>query len=172
MEEENVVKNETNQEVKKQSTKSLILEIIRFLLVGGLATLVDWFISYLLSAILPTLNAGSWNVKDTLATIGGFCVGLFVNYFLSIIFVYKDKKDENEGKSFKDFLIFATIGVLVLLFQILFNFLVNDLWFTKGLQWEVIFIGNLTWGYIISKVCATAIGLVLNYTFRKLIIFK
>ncbi len=172
MEEENVVKNETNQEAKKQSTKSLILEIIRFLLVGGLATLVDWFISYLLSAVLPTLNAGSWNVKDTLATIGGFCVGLFVNYFLSIIFVYKDKKDENEGKSFKDFLIFATIGVLVLLFQILFNFLVNDLWFTKGLQWEVIFIGNLTWGYIISKVCATAIGLVLNYTFRKLIIFK
>ncbi len=172
MEEENVVNNNPEQTPKKQSTKSLIFEIIRFLLVGGLATLVDWFISYLLSAVLPNINAGSWNVKDTIATIGGFSVGLFVNYFLSIIFVYKDKKDENEGKSFKDFLIFATIGILVLLFQILFNFLVNDLWFTKGLQWEVIFIGNLTWGYIISKVCATAIGLVLNYTFRKLIIFK
>ncbi len=165
--------NEVIEEHKeKQSVKSLIFEFIRFLLVGGLATLVDWLVSFLLSAVLPTMNVGSWNVKDTISMIGGFTVGLFINYFLSIIFVYKDKKDENAGKSFKDFLTFAIIGILVLLFQLLFNYLVNDLWFTQGLHWEAICFNNLTWGFIISKVCATGIGLILNYIFRKIFIFK
>lgn len=152
--------------------KRMILEIIRFLLVGGLATLLDWGVSFLVKAILPSIMVNSWDVSGTISTACGFIVGLFVNYFLSIIFVYKDKKDENEGKSVKDFLVFALIGVLVLLFQFLLIYLVNDLLFVKAMKFETILIGELTWGYIIAKVLATAIGLVLNYIFRKLFIFK
>lgn len=152
--------------------KRIILEIIRFLLVGGLATLLDWAVSFLAKAIFPSIMVNSWDVSGSISTACGFIVGLFVNYFLSIIFVYKDKKDENEGKSVKDFLVFALIGVLVLLFQFLLIYLVNDLLFVKAMKFETILIGELTWGYIIAKVLATAIGLVLNYIFRKIFIFK
>lgn len=152
--------------------KDLIWEIFRFLLVGGFATIVDWSISFLVSAIFPSVYLLVWNLKDALSTIAGFTVGLFVNYFLSIVFVFKNKKDENEGKSFKDFAIFALIGVLVLLFQILGIFLINDLLFVKLLKFDLILIDSLTWGYIIAKVIMTAIGLVLNYVFRKILIFK
>ena len=152
--------------------KKIMLEILRFLLVGGFATLVDWGVSFLVKAIMPSIMVGSWDVAGTISTACGFIVGLFVNYFLSIVFVFKDKKDDNEGKSFKDFMKFTIIGVLVLLFQFLLIFLINDLWFVKGMGFVTILVGELTWGYIIAKVIATAIGLVLNYTFRKILIFK
>ena len=168
--EENI---KTNKESFFLKHKKIILEIIRFLLVGGLATLVDWAISFFVTSITPSVMVGNLDITHTvLSTACGFSIGLLVNYFLSVVFVFKDKKDENSGKSFKDFLVFTLIGVLVLLFQFLLIYLVNDLLFVKGMEWTVILIGNLTWGYIIAKVLATAIGLVLNYIFRKIFIFK
>ena len=168
--EENI---KTNKESFFLKHKKMILEIIRFLLVGGLATLVDWAISFFVTSITPSVMVGNLDITHTvLSTACGFSIGLLVNYFLSVVFVFKDKKDENSGKSFKDFLVFTLIGVLVLLFQFLLIYLVNDLLFVKDMEWTVILIGNLTWGYIIAKVLATAIGLVLNYIFRKIFIFK
>lgn len=170
---EEIKKNEETLNLSfYQKHKDLIWEIFRFLLVGGLATVVDWAVSFILSAILPAMSLNTWNIKDALSTGCGFVVGLFVNYFLSIIFVFRNKKDEKEGKSFKDFLVFALIGVLVLLFQILGIFLINDLLFVKGMNFTTILVGELTWGYIIAKVIMTAVGLVLNYIFRKIFIFK
>ncbi len=169
-----------SEEIKENFVKKfyhehhdLLWEIFRFLLVGGFATLVDWGVSFLVAAILPDMFLFStWNFKTVISTGLGFIVGLFVNYFLSIVFVFKNKKDENEGKSLKDFALFALIGVLVLLFQILGIFLIDDLFFTKGIHFTTILIGNLTWSYIIAKVVMTAVGLVLNYVFRKIFIFK
>ena len=155
-----------------QKNRSLILEIIRFLLVGGLATLVDWLISFLVSAYCPEWIIYSWNIKDSLATLCGFVVGLIINYVLSVVFVYKNKKDENSGKSFKDFLVFTLIGVIVLLFQIFFIYLLNDLLFVKLLSWNKVLFQNLTIGYLISRMLATAIGSILNYLARKKFIFK
>lgn len=152
--------------------KDLLLEFLRFLLVGGLATIFDWLVSFTISALFPDLIVGNWNIKSTIATICGFVVGLIINYILSVIFVYKNKQDENSGKSFKDFAVFTLIGVLVLLFQILFIYLLNDLLFVKWLNWTTILFKNLTYGYIISKILATGIGLILNYIFRKKFIFK
>lgn len=152
--------------------KDLLWEIFRFLLVGGLATIVDWLVSFFVSAITPDIMVSSWNVKDTLATLCGFSVGLIINYILSLVFVYKNKKNENSGKSVKDFFLFTVIGVIVLLFQVLFIYLLNDLLFVQVLHWEVILIKNLTFGYILSRVLATAIGLVINYLARKKFIFK
>lgn len=168
--EENVERKEESFFVKH---RKLIFEIIRFLLVGGFATLVDWAISFFVTSITPSVMVGSLDITHTvLSTACGFSIGLLVNYFLSVIFVFKDKKDEKSGKSFKDFLVFSLIGVLVLLFQFLLIYLVNDLLFVKGMEWTVILVGNLTWGYIIAKVLATAIGLVLNYIFRKIFVFR
>ena len=154
--------------------KKILLEILRFLLVGGLATLIEWIIAYIVVAFLPTIIVESinWNVSGTIGTTIGFMISLVFNYILSVIFVYKDKKDVNEGKSFKDFMIFFLISILVLAFQIIFIYLVNDLLFVKALSWNAILFKNLTWGYTITKVFATIVGLIANYIFRKIFIFK
>ena len=70
--------------------KDLLLEFLRFLLVGGLATIFDWLVSFTISALFPDLIVGNWNIKSTIATICGFVVGLIINYILSVIFVYKN----------------------------------------------------------------------------------
>lgn len=172
--EENSVLNEKKEVTNKQTKKQLFYEILRFLLVGGLATLVDFVISYLLEGILPKWSLGSWSISGAVAASVGFTISLFLNYFLSVIFVYKHKKDENEGKSIRDFWVFVLISVIVLAFQLLFIFLVNDIVFVKLLSWDTLIISsfNLTWGYAIAKIIATLIGLVVNYIGRKIFIFK
>jgi putative flippase GtrA len=166
---ENEISKKDNFFVKH---KDILLEILRFLIVGGLATLIEWVIAYVIVAVFPPLRLDTWNVTEAIGTAVGFSISLVFNYLLSVIFVFKNKKDEKEGKSFKDFLIFLLISLLVLGFQLLFIYLVNDLLFIQGLKWEAFFINNLTWGYIITKVFATVVGLIANYIFRKIFIFK
>lgn len=163
-------KKENNEQIEKKEPKKenfimafyhkhkiILWEIFRFLLVGGLATLVDWAICWVAKSIIPTIMVGNWSVDKSLATTCGFCVGLVVNYLLSIIFVYKNKKDEKEGKSVKDFIIFTAIGVFTLLVSYLGIYILSDL---------------LPLDYMIARVIMTAIGLVINYIGRKLLIFK
>ena len=137
--------------------KDILWEIFRFLLVGGLATIVDWAICYLVEALLPSITWGNFSVHKAIATTCGFFVGLIINYVLSLIFVYKNKKDENSGKSTKDFLIFTFIGVFTLSLSYLGVYLLSDL---------------LPLPYIIARAIMTAIGLVINYIGRKIFIFK
>ena len=84
--EENVERKEESFFVKH---RKLIFEIIRFLLVGGFATLVDWAISFFVTSITPSVMVGSLDITHTvLSTACGFSIGLLVNYFLSVIFVF------------------------------------------------------------------------------------
>lgn len=140
-----------------QKHKDLLWEIFRFLLVGGLATVVDWAICYAVEYFLPEIMVGNWHVEKSIATTCGFSVGLVVNYVLSVVFVYKNKKDENEGKSVKDFIVFTLIGVFTLGVSYLGVYILSDI---------------LKIIYIIARAIMTAIGLVINYIGRKLLIFK
>ncbi len=155
-----------NDEFKKENnekktngliSKDLFWEIFRFLLVGGLATIIDWSICFIVEYFLPEIILGNWHIEKAIATTCGFVVGLIVNYILSIIFVYKNKKDENEGKSIKDFVIFTIIGVFTLGVSYLGVYILSDL---------------INIPYIIARAIMTAIGLVINYIGRKVLIFK
>ena len=60
-------KEENTQIVKDNSKKKLFYEILRFILVGGLATIADYAIFYLFrQLILPSslIESNSWNTKD------------------------------------------------------------------------------------------------------------
>ena len=140
-----------------QKNKDLLWEIFRFLLVGGIATLLDWAASIGSEMVLPDMVFGEFHLEKAIATTIGFTLGLIVNYVLSIIFVYKNKKDEKEGKSVKDFVIFTLVGVFVLLLSYLGIFLMSDL---------------LKVPYFIARIIMTLIGLVINYLGRKILIFK
>ena len=70
----------------KQSKKDIFLEIIRFLIVGGIATVVDYIVFYLCNLVIFK------NIEETtnyvLSTALGFSAGLVTNWVLQK-FVYR-----------------------------------------------------------------------------------
>lgn len=166
--EENMEKENAEQ---KQSKKSLFLEIIRFLIVGGTATAVDYAVAYLFYQWLlpPSLIGGTPSL--ILSTALGFCVGLVVNWILSVKFVFRNVKNKEESRSKKSFVVFTVIGVVGLAITEL------GMHFGISLLPEITLFSSATflgaeWKWWIMKVVMTCIVLVWNYIGRKLFVFK
>jgi len=147
--------------------QSLIMEILRFLLVGGLATLVDFGVFELcMYCIFKNLSSPSDLI---ISTSLGFLIGNIINYILSIVFVYKGAKDDKETQTIKAFLIFTLIGVVGLGIkvgvQVGGNYLVDSIFTTNNAFW--------LWVLETFVYCvATLIVLIWNYIGRKIFIFK
>ena len=90
--------------------KKLIMEILRFLLVGGIATVIDFGIYELCRFLLFKGMNDTLNL--VLATTFGFIFGNIVNYILSIIFVFKGAKEDKKTQTLGAFLVFTLIGVI------------------------------------------------------------
>ncbi|MBO4572689.1 MAG: GtrA family protein [Clostridia bacterium] len=146
--------------------KTLLGEIVRFLLVGGLATVVDFFMmGVTLYFFAPDKYPSFFNVfhgateKPELiaACFGtgiGFIFGLIANYVLSIIFVFNEK---GNSKSVKGFLVFAFFSAIGLGIHEVGMYLFN---------------GVLLWNEWLVKILLTFIVLIYNFVTRKLLIFK
>lgn len=155
--------------------KELIKEILRFLLVGGLATLVDFGIYELCRFVL--FIGLSNNVNLILSTSLGFIFGNIVNYILSIIFVFKGAKEDKSTQTIKAFLIFTIIGVIGLGIKVLVqtggNYLMSLI-----IDWLFNNIFNFSysvWVWLLDTFVycvATLIVLIWNYIGRKIFIFK
>jgi len=159
-----------------QTKKQIFMEIIRFLLVGGLATLVDYVTFWLFDAllfprILPTQIRAWETVALIFSTAIGFCVGLTVNWILSVRFVFREVRNEEEAKSKKSFAVFALIGLLGLALTeigvVTLVALLPDITFLG----KTAFFGT-AWKKWIAKAVMTGVVLVFNYLGRKVFIFK
>ena len=147
-----------------QTKKQLIFEIFRFLLVGGMATVLDYVTAYLLTLALH----GYW-FNAAISNTTGHVVGLLVNYFLSIAFVYKQVKNEQETKTLKSFMLFVLVDVIGLIATIVVMSL-QDAYFPVV---NINVLGhefNIIW--LVCKCVMTLICLVWNYIGRKKFIFK
>jgi len=133
--------------------KILVLEFLRYAIVGGVAFLADF--GTLVVAQELFLNQFASGIY--IATVLGFVVGLAVNYVLSLIFVFTQKKDRGKGRSVGAFLVFGVVGILGLAWTEL------GMWF--GIE-------VLEWNYMVVKVMVTGAVLVWNYLGRKLLIFN
>ena len=141
-------------------------EILRFLIVGGLATVVDFFMMgvtlYLFdSSIYPHFYniffgaTGEPTLTAKLVGTGvGFIFGLIANYLLSIFFVFNEK---GKSKTVKGFVIFAVFSAIGLTLHEVGMYLFSDVW------------GMNEW---VAKIILTIVVLVYNYVSRKLLIFK
>ena len=141
-------------------------EIIRFVIVGGIATVIDYIVMGItLYLFNPSLYPHFYNVwigktgePSTIATIVGtglgFCVSLIANYILSVIFVYEEK---GNSKTKKGMLLFAVLSVVGLLINMLGMWVGFDL--CKINEW-------------VTKIIMTLVVLFYNYITRKLFIFK
>jgi len=133
--------------------RRLILEFVRYAVVGGIAFLADFGALVACQELgLKEFQAGLY-----LSTALGFVVGLIVNYVLSLIFVFTQAKDKGKGRSVGAFLVFAIIGIIGL-----------------GLTEFGMWLGTavLSWNYMIVKVLVTGAVLFWNYIGRKVTIFR
>ena len=159
---------------EKQTKKQLFWEIFRFLLTGGLATLVDYFVFWLFDGVLfPTLGQGAgWELCSlVLATACGFCVGLIVNWFLSVYFVFQAVRDKKQASSGKSFLTFALIGLIGLALTEIGVVALVWLFPEITIFGSTAFLGT-AWKKWLAKVIMTCVVLVWNYLGRKIFIFK
>ena len=142
--------------------KTLIIEFVKYCVVGGTAFVFD-FAAYLgLIELVFVPKYGRAYVDDNflidfVCITVGFIVGLIVNYFFSMFWVFTSKKQQQQGKNARAFTIFAIIGVI--------GYFLKQLLMYIQLDWLLI-------NRVIANIIAAGIVLVWNYLARKVIIFK
>ncbi len=151
--------------IKKFWNNPLFREIVRFLIVGGGATAVDFLtMSLVLYAMQPSIYPdflsiflGGTQDPSTLATVVGtgcgFLVGLVFNYIFSVLFVYHEK---GNSKTLGGFLLFAALSAGGLSIHLLGMYVGYDLLHFN--EWLI-------------KIFLTAVVLLYNYLTRKTLIF-
>ena len=149
----------------KQSKKDIFFEIVRFLLVGGLATICDYLVFYLFNVhILKYIDI---KINTIISTTLGFITGLLVNWFLST-FVYKNINKDLLSKKivFIKYIILCVFGyLLTLLVMTLTTPIHNNLIIT-------IFNIDIAVYKWLFKILMTLIVLIINYLGRKFFVFK
>lgn len=157
--------NLANKITEFLKTHKTVAEILRFLIVGGIATIVDIFtmgvVMYLMErSIYPSFINVFINspTPSTFATIMGtsvgFVVGLIVNYVLSILFVFNEK---GNSRTVKGFVVFTVLSVIGLIINIIGTYIGFDLLHLN--QWLV-------------KIIMIIIVLIYNYISKRLVLFK
>lgn len=137
----------------KQKLKQLFWEFFRYVLVGGLAFVID---SGVLALFREFVLKGGTPFELAVCTALGFIAGLIANYVLSLVFVFKKSENKGSGKSVAAFVIFALVGVIGL-----------------GLTELGMYIGVYVfkWHYIVTKILVAGAVLVWNYVGRKIFVF-
>lgn len=124
--------------------KKLIEQILKFGVVGIIATVIDFGVLYVLSQPLgldPVLSAGI-----------SFCVSLVFNYVASMRYVFTHREDMSRSREFVIFLVLSLIGLAI-----------NEAIMAAG----VAVLGNSALAVMGTKVLATAIVMVWNFVSRK-----
>lgn len=161
-------------EKHKQTKGQTLREILRFLLVGVLATVLDYFVFWLFDGVLfPRLGTGEtwagWSLA--IATALGFAVGLLVNWWLSLKFVFRAVRDKREAGSKKSFFLFAVIGVIGLALTEVGVLLLVAVLPPMTLFGTTTLLGT-AWEKWLAKIVMTCVVLAWNYVGRKLFVFK
>ena len=121
--------------------KKLVVQILRFGVVGVLAFIVDYGILYFLTEYV--------HLYYLLSSIISFLISLVVNYILSIKWVF----DVQKKQTVKDVIIFAVLSTIGLLINSLVMYLSVELFSIY---------------YMIGKIIATFIVMVWNFITRKI----
>ncbi len=126
---------------KQTGGRKLVLQVIKFAIVGVIAAFVDVGILALLKELL--------HVDVLVASAISFCVSVTVNYILSMSFVFKGKKQNK----LKEFIIFVLLSVGGL-----------------GLNQLILWIGVrfTSVHYMIVKIFAMVIVPIYNFITRKI----
>ena len=121
--------------------ESLLIQIFKFVIVGGIATIIDWLIYFILYKFIK--------LEPIIANIISFSVSVVYNYYASCKYVFKVNKEKSKTRQFTEFIIFSLIGLGI-----------NELLI-------FIFVNKLSWNAMLVKILATIIVMVFNFITRK-----
>lgn len=127
-------------------TDKTLIQLFRYFFVGGFAFIVDWGSLYVLTEF--------FEIYYLISAAISFVLGLFVNYFISIIWVFGNSTVSNR---WIEFLIFTIIGIIGL-----------------ALNEVIMYLGSnvLELYFMFSKLCSTGIVFFWNFYARKIILYK
>jgi putative flippase GtrA len=135
--------------------KQLLHEFLRYVLIGGIAFIVDFGVLYL-SKTLFFSHMGHSGIL--LAAALGFTAGLIFNYIFSLLFVFKQIDENAKRRKIRSFVLFVIIGIIGLLI-------------TELCMYAGVYLFGQKW-YLIVKIFTAGIVLLWNYAGRKMLIFK
>lgn len=123
-----------------KKTENLLIQIFKFIIVGGIATLIDFILLFVFKEIV--------HLQVIISNTLSFCISLIYNYIASVKWVFDVNREKDPKKNFLIFLIFSIIGLAINDF--IMYLLINKL------------------STFISKIIATAIVMVFNFITRKI----
>ena len=129
----------------KNATDSIFIQFFRYLFVGGLSFLVDFFLLYFFSDIC--------GVYYLISAALSFIISLIVNYSLSTLWVFNSNQINNK---LMEFVVFSLIGVIGLIFTEIILYLCTDIF---GIY------------YLISKIISTIIVMFWNFLARRVMFY-
>ena len=126
----------------KVKNNKLLLQIFKFIIVGGIATIIDWIIYYILVKHIK--------MDPLIGNIISFSISVIYNFTASVKWVFNVNENKSKKKMFIEFIVFSIIGLLL----------------TELLLW--IGIHLLGQNEMMIKIISTAIVMVFNFITRKL----
>lgn len=124
----------------------LFTQIFKFVIVGGIATLLDWTIYYVLYNFLHLNPLVAHPISFSLSTI--------YNFFASVKWVFNVNENKSKKRMFIEFIAFSLMGLLISELLIF------------------IFVDKLSLNEMLSKIISTAIVMVFNFVTRKIFLEK
>jgi putative flippase GtrA len=128
------------------TTSSVLHQFGRYLIVGGLAFVVDFGSLYLLTKFV--------GLHYLLSAAIAFLLGLVINYLLSRVWVFNRRTMDSVTM---EFLVFAVIGVL-------------GLGLNEAVIWFVV--EKIHFHYLVAKAISAGLVLFWNFGARKMVLFR
>lgn len=128
--------------ITKIKNNKLLMQVLKFLIVGGIATIIDYAIFFLLHEII--------GIGTIISNIISFTVSVIYNYTASVKWVFEVDKSKDKKQQFIIFIVFSIIGLLL----------------NTGIVYLCTDIIKLY--SLIGKVIATSIVMIFNFITRKL----
>jgi putative flippase GtrA len=124
---------------------NLIKQLVRYFFTGGAAAIVEWTVFF--------ITNGLFGVHYLLAVVISFITATFVNYTISIRYVF----ERGKYKGFTEVSLVYLVSFIGLLLNLLLMY---------------IFVSIIAMHPFVSKVIATGMVFMWNFTARKVWIFK
>ena len=125
-----------------RNSENIYEQIFKFGIVGGIATVIDWTVYYILYNFC--------GFDPLIANVFSFAVSVVYNYIASVRWVFNVDNSKSKSRMFFEFMLFSIIGLLL----------------TEALLF--LFINKLTMNEMLSKIIATAIVMIFNFVTRKI----
>ncbi len=145
------------EEMEELIIKKLLLQIVKFGIVGVICFLIDYSVTVILNS--------KFDVYYLIAKFWGFVVSVIANYLLSLKFVFA-RTNEMDRK--KEFLFYITLSAFGLVINEIVMYIYVEVVYTK-----ISFIHSMIPAqYVVSSgvVIATGVVMIYNFISRKLLL--